>query len=280
MLLALNYHRIGRVPRTGDIWELTVSPENFSSHLATLKNNFQIADPRTHCLVELAISKTLHIVVTFDDGYADNLYAALPLLEMHQVPAIIFLASGYIGKPYFWWDAVEAMFYPRGPHINRLQLIWSSLLRQTPAQREAEVVELLHLSGNPPIDFRPLTLEELKDLAKSNLISFGGHTKHHSWLPYLCIEEVKRDVGDGRNENESMTNCPQVAFAYPFGAMDESITKVVGCCGFSVAFTTEPPNDRWSGDFLAHPRVPMRNWCEGELREKLRKYSSLMAHAQ
>ena len=37
--------------------------------------------------------------LTFDDGYADNLMYALPLLEKHKVPATIFVASGQVDSP-------------------------------------------------------------------------------------------------------------------------------------------------------------------------------------
>ena len=43
--------------------------------------------------------------MTFDDGYADNLYAAKPLLEAADVPATVFIVSGAIGQAReFWWD--------------------------------------------------------------------------------------------------------------------------------------------------------------------------------
>jgi Polysaccharide deacetylase len=50
------------------------------------------------------------LVITFDDGYADNLYNAAPLLDRYDVPATLFLATGYIdGAREFWWDALERM---------------------------------------------------------------------------------------------------------------------------------------------------------------------------
>ena len=43
------------------------------------------------------------VVVTFDDGYADNLHHGRPILEEFQIPATVFVVTGYMGKK-FWWD--------------------------------------------------------------------------------------------------------------------------------------------------------------------------------
>ena len=103
----LMYHRIG--PADGDPWHLGVSPERFDEHLSVLTKVM-------HPLSMGQLVKALHerrlprraAVVTLDDGYADNLHTAKPLLERHRVPATVFVTSGYVGLPReFWWDELE-----------------------------------------------------------------------------------------------------------------------------------------------------------------------------
>ena len=50
------------------------------------------------------------VCITFDDGYADNLWNAKPLLEQYEVPTTVFVTTGYIseGKE-FWWDELERL---------------------------------------------------------------------------------------------------------------------------------------------------------------------------
>jgi peptidoglycan/xylan/chitin deacetylase (PgdA/CDA1 family) len=55
------------------------------------------------------------ITVTFDDGYADNLQTAKPLLERYDVPASVFVVSGYVGNEReFWWNELERLLLHPG----------------------------------------------------------------------------------------------------------------------------------------------------------------------
>jgi peptidoglycan/xylan/chitin deacetylase (PgdA/CDA1 family) len=50
------------------------------------------------------------VCITFDDGYADNLHAAKPALELYGVPGTVFVTLGYIGMPgNLWWDELARL---------------------------------------------------------------------------------------------------------------------------------------------------------------------------
>jgi peptidoglycan/xylan/chitin deacetylase (PgdA/CDA1 family) len=52
------------------------------------------------------------VALTFDDGYADNLHEAEPLLRQFSVPATMFLVSGAMRSPReFWWDELERVVF-------------------------------------------------------------------------------------------------------------------------------------------------------------------------
>jgi peptidoglycan/xylan/chitin deacetylase (PgdA/CDA1 family) len=102
----LLYHRI--IDISSDPSLLAVSPRRFCEHLRLLR---ETCEP-------LSLSELLSrggeniprnaIALTFDDGYQDNFTKAFPLLKRFDIPATIFVTSGYIGKAQeFWWDEVE-----------------------------------------------------------------------------------------------------------------------------------------------------------------------------
>lgn len=101
----LLYHRVAS-PRV-DPWDLAVTPEHFQEHMEVLR---WTARPLPLRSVVAAGARSLperSVVVTFDDGYHDNLASALPVLELHRIPATFFLTGDTLGEgKEFWWDAL------------------------------------------------------------------------------------------------------------------------------------------------------------------------------
>jgi peptidoglycan/xylan/chitin deacetylase (PgdA/CDA1 family) len=112
--LILMYHRVADLP--SDPWALAVKPQHFDEHLAVLPRHFHVLslDELNAAIAANRIPR-LAVAITFDDGYADNLHEAKPLLERHDCPATVFLTSGAIGaKTEFWWDELERLVLQPG----------------------------------------------------------------------------------------------------------------------------------------------------------------------
>ena len=63
------------------------------------------------------------MAITFDDGYADNLYTAKALLERYNIPATVFLTAGFIGQDReFWWDELDRLLLHPGTLPETLHL--------------------------------------------------------------------------------------------------------------------------------------------------------------
>jgi peptidoglycan/xylan/chitin deacetylase (PgdA/CDA1 family) len=110
----LSYHRIAEVDV--DPWDLAVRPDHFAEQLEVLHRLGRPLSVR-----DLLRSMTgggipqRAVVVTFDDGYADNLLRAKPLLERSGVPATVFLTAGILdASQSFWWERLTAIFLTAG----------------------------------------------------------------------------------------------------------------------------------------------------------------------
>ncbi len=63
------------------------------------------------------------MAITFDDGYVDVLATALPLLERFDLPATVFLATGWLGSSRrFWWHDLARVVLPARPLPELLEL--------------------------------------------------------------------------------------------------------------------------------------------------------------
>jgi peptidoglycan/xylan/chitin deacetylase (PgdA/CDA1 family) len=107
--LVLMYHRVAKLDR--DTQLLAVAPERFAGHMRVLAKDYRIIslDALAGALRERRLPKRC-VAVTFDDGYADNLLAAEPVLSEAGVEATVFVSSGFVGgHAEFWWDELERL---------------------------------------------------------------------------------------------------------------------------------------------------------------------------
>src|SRR5207249_8006265 len=107
--LILAYHRITEV--SSDPWGLCVSPRHFGEHLEILTKHGPVL--RLQQVVEAIDAGDLPrraFAITFDDGYADVLHNAKPLLDQFRVPATVFVTTGEgRQKRGFWWDELDRL---------------------------------------------------------------------------------------------------------------------------------------------------------------------------
>ena len=118
----LMYHGIGRVGI--DPWGLFVSPENFAEHLGVLR---RLARPvplgRLAEASAAGVGVHRNVAVTFDDGYANILHEAEPILSAHSIPATLFVVSRpLVTAAEYWWDELAGLLLQPGPLPSRLEL--------------------------------------------------------------------------------------------------------------------------------------------------------------
>lgn len=120
--IILLYHRVAESP--SDPHSLCVTPQHFAEHLEVLRKQSQpIRLQQLASALRDGKRPRRVVAITFDDGYADNLHDAKPLLERYDLPAMAFLTAGYIGSEReFWWDELDRLLLQPGTLPETLHL--------------------------------------------------------------------------------------------------------------------------------------------------------------
>lgn len=262
--IILMYHQVGIVEN--DPWEIAVTPEHFAEHLEVLSRQRQPVALR-EISADLGSPQLdqRQVAVTFDDGYADNLTNAKPLLEQFAIPATVFIVGDAIGaEREFWWDALDHVLLGRHPlpatlslriagqeHqweladrtrdgvLSRLRrptrrrlrrMLWARLREIEPNERWRIINDLLAWAGLPVTvreDHRVMTEEEVRTLAEGGLVEIGAHTASHPRLAALPTADQLNDIVRGKARLEAILGAPVTSFSYPFGGRLDVSTATV-----------------------------------------------------
>ncbi len=184
----LMYHSVSDTPAPS-IHALSVRPRAFAAQLDYLRQHgftgLTFGELCTHRRAEKPLPER-PIVLTFDDGYADFIEEALPMLTEHGFPATVFVTTG-------WSD--DAGVYAAGTPPDRM-LSWAQL-----AELSAAGVEIgAHSHSHAQLDQiseRRLRAElaDPKHLLEDRL----GHAISSLAYPYgyssKRVREASREVG-------------------------------------------------------------------------------------
>jgi peptidoglycan/xylan/chitin deacetylase (PgdA/CDA1 family) len=307
--LILMYHRIAEEPV--DPWGLAVSPAHFEEHLRVLRRKRYPL--RLDEFVNRLVAGTLPpraVALTFDDGYVDNLTAGKPRLADADVPATVFLATGFVDSPApFWWDELANLILlekcpqrfalvirgesvqfdfgtekPRGEDSavpprsleqrhSLLSRVWQSLRLLNDEERRPVMAELRSVFGEPDGYTglgRAMTRGEVRTLARDGLVTIGAHSVSHPILSELETSICRREVAESKLACENLTEARVTAFAYPFGDFDFGAQEAVRAAGFTVACSTHHTAVGVKSDIFALPRIQIVNMDGEDFERSLR----------
>lgn len=226
------------------------------------------------------------LVLTFDDGYADNVDVALPILQRHGLTASFFVSTGFLDGGRMWNDSViECLRASTRSSLDLTELgVAATLPLQTLEQRQQAVQQLLPQIKYLNLEQRELALTKLQSLCgvahlPRNLMmstaqlrslqnagmEIGGHTVSHPILTTLSGEQAEQEIAQGRERLQQLIDQPIQVFAYPNGKpgqdYDASHVALVRKLGFRAAVSTAAGAAGAGADLLQLPRYTP--WARG-----------------
>ena len=239
------------------------------------------------------------VVITFDDGYADNADVALPILRKHRLCASFFVSTGFLDGGRMWNDTViECLRRCRHDSVDlgrfglgRLPLTGPADRRraidallpivkyQGLAERERSLTVLHALCGHPALpDDLMMQSGQVAALHAAGM-EIGAHTVHHPILQRVPLVEAEAEIVQGRQRLQQITGAPVQVLAYPNGkpGVDYGVEHValVRRLGFRYAVSTAAAIAAATDDPLQLPRFTP--WDRSPMRWALRL---AMAHRQ
>jgi peptidoglycan/xylan/chitin deacetylase (PgdA/CDA1 family) len=168
------------------------------------------------------------VVITFDDGHADNLHQAKPLLERYEIPATVAELRLHINGSVFEWELGEASTYTEEdyrrdrdwhveqqddptPHQCLFRSLYQRLHALIQADRQQLLEELRTWAGVEPSSrptHRTLSHDEVARLAKGGLVEIGAHGVTHAVLAALSVGLQREEIRCSRAHLEAMLNHP------------------------------------------------------------------------
>jgi peptidoglycan/xylan/chitin deacetylase (PgdA/CDA1 family) len=205
------------------------------------------------------------LIITFDDGYADNYYNAYHLLIEMNLPATFFVPAEKIdsvdSQSFFWWDKAYHYFnellklndervlqkldhkvLPLLEEFKKNPADLFSRLNKEESVKIEKMVSVLEIAlGKSNDGFAQanstMTWEEISEMGKK--MHFGSHTCSHDNI--LTMEQTRRmhEIKESKKIIEEKTKQNVNVFSYPCGNVDEEVRTLVKDAGYEFAVTTE-----------------------------------------
>ena len=257
--LILIYHRVLKTPDP----LLPDEPDAvaFAGQMDFIRQNFNVL-PLREALDRLSrrALPARSVCVTFDDGYANNLEVALPILLERGIPATVFVAPGFLSGGRMFNDTVIEAIRRAPPEIDltregfghyllpdaaarvrTINLLLPSLKHLPPGERLARADSIAERVGVELPRALMMTEEQVRQLHRCG-IEIGAHTMSHPILARIDEDSARQEIRASKDVLEQITGRPVTSFAYPNGRPINDYTArdvlLAREAGFDLALST------------------------------------------
>ena len=217
-----------------------------------------------------------YLMITFDDGYFNNVLA-LDVLDEFEVPAAFFIVSDHVlQQKAFWWDALHREMTRAGAsrHARKME---AARLKTLPSGQIESYFErhfgpaALRPHGDRD---RPFTRAELKEFARHRWVHLGNHTADHAILTRCDRVEVARQIASCQQTLAEIAGTAPIAIAYPNGNHSPAVVEAALAAGLRIGLTVHPARNalplRASGHMMRLGRFYFHSGTDP--RHECRKY--------
>jgi peptidoglycan/xylan/chitin deacetylase (PgdA/CDA1 family) len=202
-MLIFNFHHVENNILHPERKHITISPQGLSRFIRTLRlMGMSVVSLRDvlESSNPTGPQSNRQVLLTFDDGYVNNLTEALPVLEQEQCPATIFVLPGRFSGTNEWDQG----------HLP---------------EQERDAL---------------MSLEQMKTLAASPYITLGSHGMLHRHMTTLSDEENRFEIHEShRILSEQFPEAYLPVFAYPWGECNDQVVELMQGSPYKYAFTVE-----------------------------------------
>lgn len=261
-LLIVTYHRVVNEPDRYGLGE--VDSAQFNMHIQTFARFFNVLDlGDAFDRLQRGGLPRRAVVITFDDGYKDNIAVALPILRRWQVPATFFIATGYLDGSAMWNDIlIEAVKKFSGSTIELGEMNLGRYSVRSDAERGIVIGSLLEkikylptferdaqslavsriLGAEVPVELM-MNENDVRLLVKAGM-GVGAHTRTHPILRGISEAEALSEIAGSKEDLEAIGGQSVECFAYPNGKpgqdFDYRHEEMVRESGYKLAVSTNP----------------------------------------
>ncbi|MBV8850038.1 MAG: polysaccharide deacetylase family protein [Methylobacteriaceae bacterium] len=242
---------------------LEITPDFLDAALTRIRaRGFEIVTLDTALQRIVASGERPFVVLTFDDGYRDNVAHALPVLETHGAPFTMFVTSGFADRSArLWWVeleeairrldrvAIDGFELATGSAVEKERahaLLYRSL-RAGPEERLLETcARLCAEAGIDPASIPAalcLDWDSIRTLSQHPLATIGVHTLTHPMLAKHLETFARTELAESRARIEAAIGKPAHHLAYPVGDPNSAGPREFAIArelGFASAVTTRP----------------------------------------
>ncbi|MCG7870657.1 MAG: polysaccharide deacetylase family protein [Candidatus Thiodiazotropha lotti] len=271
----LMYHRI--VEYRESLQDgMYVLPDTFDAQMRYIRDNFTVL---SICELNEIIDSgnwrqgdgKRYCVITFDDGWNDFYENAFPILQKHDLPAALFLPTGFIDHNRKMWidlygellsakldlglrpeftissnhsQILDYLVNLKGSYRSQLENGINELKRYSGSEIDSILSQFGNLiekeSRSRESDF--VNWNQVNEMKASGLVTIGSHTVNHEIL--TNIEDtgvVQSELLDSRDEllDRAVMDSLCMTFCYPNGNHSKDLSKLVSDSGYHLAVTTQ-----------------------------------------